>query len=561
MLTQPAAFGQRVAVAIPSAAQICDVAAAIPSAPYDRLHYSPGPRVFLTVAAGAVRVSVTDQAKIDAARVAALDRASRASDALVRAHTAWLNTPMALAELTDPLDVPASTGTGRRITSWSRRSRSHMSYALDCLDYSPLFADPTARVAMLTLTMPGDRTDDHAGWEDLVPTPAAYRYDFELFCQAYVRAWGTPLVCVHKMEFQRRGAPHEHILLAVPAGRSAGADAGFFFREWVSAAWARVVGHPDPIERAKHRLAGTGIDYVEERYRDPRRIAEYFSKHGAFSSKEYQNHMPQLWLDAIDAGAAGARFWGYMGLSYARATVELDQTPTGPVGGWSDLTLGQRLRVLRVAQGFTASVLGSAVGVSAAMVSMLEHDRRSGSDALHARLAEFLGVDVRDGHAHLPNQALSASHRGEAASPWATPASVGRAYARAQVPGPLSDVTRVQRHLKKLSRSLAAARYGGQVVQSVKYACRCHLGKRGIGPHGPACRAQLVSAVHVIVRRGYAVDQATAEILPYRRYQVGYYAGGSGFLSVNDGRVTGDDICRLLGGSSARSRSSYVLVS
>lgn len=127
---------------------------------------------------------------------------------------------------------------------------------------------------------------------------------------------------------------------------------------------------------------------------------------------------------------------------------------------------------------------------------------------------------------------------------WATDASVGRQFARNQLPErEATDVVKVQRHLRKLARSMAAKRVDGQVVQKVN--------KRG----------QLVSDVRIRVIRWEQTDNKTGEIVTRKDYRIGYYTGGSGFLSVNDGRVTADSIARILGGNPAGRKSSYDLVS
>jgi hypothetical protein len=50
------------------------------------------------------------------------------------------------------------------------------------------------------------------------------------------------------------------------------------FRRWLSITWADIVAHPDPEQRRRHRIAGTGVDYAEGiRLTDPRRMAVYFA--------------------------------------------------------------------------------------------------------------------------------------------------------------------------------------------------------------------------------------------------------------------------------------------
>ena len=114
------------------------------------------------------------------------------------------------------------------------------------------------------------------------------------------------------------------------------------FKTWLSTTWADIVDHPDPEERRKHLLAGTGVDYAEGiKITDPRRMAVYFAKYGSAGAKEYQHRVPPEWLDSylvcndcgrdydqdrdecpdcgcfeaelVELGSAG-RFWGYRGL-------------------------------------------------------------------------------------------------------------------------------------------------------------------------------------------------------------------------------------------------------
>ena len=63
------------------------------------------------------------------------------------------------------------------------------------------------------------------------------------------------LLALWKLEFQRRGAPHLHLFTVVPDGRT---EDGKHFREWLSAAWAAVVGHQDPEEYRKHHAGRNG---------------------------------------------------------------------------------------------------------------------------------------------------------------------------------------------------------------------------------------------------------------------------------------------------------------
>jgi hypothetical protein len=199
-------------------------------------------------------------------------------------------------------------GAREHVTEWSRKSRARMVERLAQLDYAPLF-EGGGLPAMVTLTYPAD-------WLTVAPSAAVSRKHLEALRMRYKRSWGRPLVCVWKREFQRRGAPHFHLLMVPP---------GPTFRTWLSETWAAIVckdrgkllieydGYVD------HIRAGTGVDYAEGmRARDPKRLGVYFSKHGIFAAKDYQNVVPEEW-----EGQSAGRFWGYWGLQLAVAPVEV----------------------------------------------------------------------------------------------------------------------------------------------------------------------------------------------------------------------------------------------
>lgn len=198
------------------------------------------------------------------------------------------------------------------ITGWSAKSRARMVRTLAELDYQPMLVDGVP--AMTTLTLPGD-------WVTVAPDARTFKALVARFRKRYARAWGGPLNGVWKLEFQRRGAPHLHIFHVPPTGSAAAFRDGpeLRYKAWLSQTWADVVAHPDPTERANHLRAGTGVDYREGiRASDPRRLAIYFSKHGQFAAKEYQNEGPAEWAE----GGIG-RVWGYWGLEKAREIVEV----------------------------------------------------------------------------------------------------------------------------------------------------------------------------------------------------------------------------------------------
>lgn len=197
--------------------------------------------------------------------------------------------------------TPTGGATRGRISGWSRQSRARMVKTLAELDYGPML-DAGGVPCMITLTLPAD-------WRTVCPDGAVFKRMVAAFRKRWCRRWATELVGVWKVEYQRRGAPHLHIYTVPPQ------DAGF--PSWLSQTWAEVVGHPDPAERARHVVAGTGIDYADGvRSRDPRRLAVYFSKHGIYADKDYQNSPPENW------GNPG-RVWGFWGLQRSVTTVTL----------------------------------------------------------------------------------------------------------------------------------------------------------------------------------------------------------------------------------------------
>lgn len=266
-----------------------------------------GPRARIEIGAGVVGIRRTDPARAERAAQRETERARKRVDELAAA----------LDENGQPPPPPPPR---RAIIGWSRKSRANMVRALGEIDYLPMFRQPGVVPAMVTLTYPGD-------WLTVAPHGFQVKAHLDELLHRYRRAWDADMLCVWKLEFQRRGAPHFHILMVPPhghaAGRSDAAGHGLPFREWLSVVWADVVDHPDPEEYIRHLAAGTGIDYAEgARLSDPRRAAVYFTKHGALRAKEYQHHVPEPWREP---GRGPGRFWGYRKL--IRRTYAAEVTP------------------------------------------------------------------------------------------------------------------------------------------------------------------------------------------------------------------------------------------
>lgn len=237
--------------------------------------------------------------------------------------------------------------TRRAITEWSRASRARMVRTIAELDYSG-WADDGGVLAMVTLTLPGN-------WEAVAPTGRHFKRFIEMFRRRWIRNVG-PWRGLWKLEFQRRGAPHLHALLRVPARVVTREHPdGQIFELWLSQTWAEIVGADDvechscggerggwcsitcdnsaheerctgcvcarpDTERQRHLNAGTGVDFSGVRFSDPRRTAIYFLKHSAKTTddKEYQHVVPEPWQGQ---GRGPGRFWGVWGLERATAEV------------------------------------------------------------------------------------------------------------------------------------------------------------------------------------------------------------------------------------------------
>lgn len=215
---------------------------------------------------------------------------------------------LATGEISD--ELPDLDGPSRsEITEWSRKSRANMAKILGSLDFTR-WGQESGALAMVTLTLPGS-------WEIVAPDGASFKKLVDKFRKRWLRA-GMEWVCLWKLEFQKRGAPHWHALMRVPA-----LVQGVPFEQWLSRTWADVVAHPDPEEYAKHLAAGTGVDFSGKDFSDPTRISLYFMGHSAKTEdgKEYQHIVPELWRKP---GKGPGRFWGFCGL--VKAIVEVDVT-------------------------------------------------------------------------------------------------------------------------------------------------------------------------------------------------------------------------------------------
>lgn len=184
---------------------------------------------------------------------------------------------------------------GRRgvVSAWSPRSRRRMVRTIaECVFTGHNWG-------MVTLTYPGD-------WTAVVPTPEVAHGHLRTLQKRWERRWGS---CegVWKLEFQRRGAPHFHLLVRVPA------VALPLVRAWVAREWYDIVASGDE----RHLRAGTALDVSWRGWDGSAAIGRYFAKHGMWSSKEYQHDPPDEWETT-------GRWWGVWNLERVRLVVQLD---------------------------------------------------------------------------------------------------------------------------------------------------------------------------------------------------------------------------------------------
>ena len=292
-----------------------EVAAAMWPTPDDLPPVSQSAQVItLTVAPGLLTFRVTDPRSSDSAAVRRAEQDARRRMQAIEdgVDRLWSEDPDDLEGelLTQDLlngpddDEPDHAGRGV-VTEFSRASRRRLGRKVASLDWGSAIR-PGERMCMITLTWPRD-------WRGCVPTPSDAYKQLRALSKRFERATGTPLRCVWKREFQRRGAPHYHLLAVVPP-----TIGDRQFRDWLSHTWYEVVASGDE----RHLAAGTGVDWSEGlRCSDARRAAAYLVGY-TVGSKGHQHHAPDDWTN--DGGSVG-RWWGVFGLEEATAEVRVSE--------------------------------------------------------------------------------------------------------------------------------------------------------------------------------------------------------------------------------------------
>ena len=167
----------------------------------------------------------------------------------------------------DPMDGVSYGGERGAVLGFSKASRRRMLQFLQSVDREkcgmPLF---------VTLTYPGEWPGDPRRWKrDLVAWLARLK-------RRDPRVWA-----VWRLEPQRRGAPHYHLLVF-------GTD--WLDKGWLSRTWFEVVGSGDE----RHLRAGTQVQLVQSW----RRVMGYAAK---YLAKDV-DQLPEVWRQGV------GRWWG-----------------------------------------------------------------------------------------------------------------------------------------------------------------------------------------------------------------------------------------------------------
>lgn len=143
------------------------------------------------------------------------------------------------------------------VREFSRASRMALLRVLARIDWGLMLAQFGLPV-FVTLTYPAEYP---VSWE-------RWKANLEAFLNAFERRYGVSCG-IWKLEKQRRGAPHYHLVVWCRGSHSV-----HEMRRWLSAVWYRVVGSGDP----RHLRAGTGVEVIESAARLTRYMAKYVEK-------------------------------------------------------------------------------------------------------------------------------------------------------------------------------------------------------------------------------------------------------------------------------------------
>lgn len=195
------------------------------------------------------------------------------------------------------------------VTGWSPRSKRRFRLRMASIPWREV------AYVFLTLTYPDEFPHD----------PEVWKRQLHAFFQAWSRQYGTPKA-VWVLEFQRRGAPHFHIVFEAPESvqRARGETEGMLelskLRRWYAGTWHRIVTGCDG-DHARARDLGEGcVPWHYERHLEVEHCKSATGAREAISylerelGKENQKSLP-AYLDVQEDGEArgAGRWWGVVG--------------------------------------------------------------------------------------------------------------------------------------------------------------------------------------------------------------------------------------------------------
>ena len=180
-------------------------------------------------------------------------------------------------------------GIKQDITEWSQKSRREMLKNWNALEWERL-----GDLLWIGLTYPTEFPKAKESKKDLIKFWKRWEHHF-----GKVRG-------VWKLEFQRRGAPHYHLLLQMPGGY--GREDAETIKETLNGWWSEICGNGSEV----HKRRGVYCEVWKHRGSP----ASYVAAHGEANTKEHQNHAPE--------GESPGRWWGTKGIRPRWVTLELE---------------------------------------------------------------------------------------------------------------------------------------------------------------------------------------------------------------------------------------------
>jgi len=203
---------------------------------------------------------------------------------LLLSHKSTLRVFSDLVTVSTPFaDPPKGGGKRGDIEGFSAESRKRMIEFMHTLTFTGM--------TFITLTYPAEYPHDYK----------VYKSHLKRWHQSFERRYGK-VRAVWRLEYQKRGAPHYHIMYLDPP---------FLPIDELSAVWYKIVGSKDE----NHLRAGVDLKPVTE-WGDSGLVAHYIGKYAAKQSEE---------VSEDDAGKTG-RHWGYWNIEKA-SPIEIELEP------------------------------------------------------------------------------------------------------------------------------------------------------------------------------------------------------------------------------------------